>query len=132
VSVANALGITLASPPHFWQIDTSMPPEVPTFGEYPLEALGLYAPGAGHGLVALIGCFILLRVRWVAFPASGGCHFGAVFAVWTVRRLYALRVPAKTPWNRVRFTPGFGTKAASLEMNSSGGSRPRSKISRCG
>ena len=42
--------------------------------------------GAGHGLMALLGCFVLLRVRWVAFPAPGGCHFGAVFAVGTVRR----------------------------------------------
>ena len=97
LAVANALGITLASPPHFWQIDTSMSPKAPTFGEDPFEALHLYALGCRSWPDGAARVFCLLRVRWVAFPAPGGCHFGAVFAVGTVRRLYALREPANTP-----------------------------------
>ncbi len=45
MSKANALGITLASPSHFGQIDTSMSPKAPTVGEHPFQALRLYALG---------------------------------------------------------------------------------------
>ena len=64
---------------------------------------------------------MLLHRRWhiAVYLALGAlasfcwCYQGTMLAIRTVRRLYALRVPANTPWNRVRLALGFGTRAAS-------------------
>jgi hypothetical protein len=59
--------------------------------------------------------------------ASVGSSGSAVLACWPPRprlagvtRARYLLLGAKTPWNRVRLTRGFGTRAASREMKSSG------------
>ena len=70
------LAITLASPPHFGQTDTSMSPKAPTFGEYPFQAL---CPG--HGLMVLFRGFVFDFLTGASFAAFGGRHINTVFAV---------------------------------------------------
>ncbi len=73
------LAITLASPPHFGQTETSMPPiapTAPTFGKYPFQA---QCPG--HGRVPLFGCFIFVFLVGTALAAFSRRHIYPVFAV---------------------------------------------------
>jgi hypothetical protein len=73
------LGITLASPPHFWQIDTSMSPKAPTVDEHPLETLG----SSGHGLMTLFECLIFVFLSVLSSASFGWRHIDTVFAIWS-------------------------------------------------
>lgn len=73
--------ITLASSPHFVQIDMDV--------EHSFEA-----PCPSHGLVTLLVCFVFIFTTLAAFAALGGCHFyydfnlaATVVARCTVARL---------------------------------------------
>ena len=70
--------ITLASPPHFWQIDTSMSPKAPTVGEHPFETLG-----PGHGLMAQFECFIFVFLSGLSSASFGRRNIDTVFAIWS-------------------------------------------------
>ena len=85
VSIANALGMILTAPPHASQVDMSISPKAPTFGEYSFQASphGAYfwcafmPSGAGHRGVTTCGyaviCFTAFLAH-VALAASCRCH----------------------------------------------------------
>jgi len=37
--------------------------------------------GAGHGLMPLLWCFVILRLRWIALSSPGGCYMASMFAI---------------------------------------------------
>ena len=80
---SSILAITLASPPHFSQVDTSMSPKAPTFGEDPLEALG-----PGHGPMALFGCFL----PCTTLATFGRCYINPIFSIWSKHAMEAGQV----------------------------------------
>jgi hypothetical protein len=42
--------------------------------------------GAGHGLMALFGCFIFVFLSGMSSASFGRRHIDTVSAIWTVRR----------------------------------------------
>ncbi len=48
---------------------------------------GFAGAKTGHGLVPLLWCFIILRLRWIPFSAPGWCYMASVFAIRVVRYL---------------------------------------------
>jgi len=79
--------------------------------------------GAGHRGVTICGCAIICSAVFLVlatFAALRRCYQSTVLAVWTVRRLYALWVPANTPWKQVRLVFGLGIRAARRAIKSNG------------
>ena len=95
--------ITLASPPHSEQVETSIL-------NTRFRRCAFMPSGAGHGFVALFRGFVFVPLwRPRPLPRLAG-----------VTSARCLLLGANTPWNLVKFTLGLGTSAASLAMKSSG------------
>ena len=95
-------------------VSRGYPLMAPTFG-VPLCPLGCrssrHAAPQAIAHLRLSGVWRSCLVSTTSPVPTG--HKGSVLTIGTVRRLYALRVPANTPWNRVKLALGFGTSAAS-------------------
>ena len=89
------LAIILTAPPHASQIEISISPKAPTFGEYSFQALCLYALGCrssrrddlrvrSHLFYCFPGACCPCRVLPVSPVPTG--HEGTMFAIGTVRR----------------------------------------------
>jgi hypothetical protein len=71
-----ALGIILASPPHFEQIDTLIL-------NTRLRRCAFMPSGAGHGLMALFGCFVFIFFPGMSSASFGRRHIDTVSANWS-------------------------------------------------
>jgi len=76
---SSILAITLASPPHFSQVDTSML-------KTRLRRWAFMPSGAGHGPMALFGYLALIFLPCTTLATFGRCYINPIFVIWTMRR----------------------------------------------